>query len=113
MIFKNGTKKISIRTIPLSNPSAAIRSQTIDISSLPLLTSSSKISQTMVPSVSLLYQNQNQNNSLLKRTIPQITNDLVEDELKMEVEEEEFATVDTFNDYMPSKCKAFHNLFNY
>jgi hypothetical protein len=60
----------------------------------------------MTPFVSLISQLQS-NNSLLKPNVPQIKQEIVEEVLKLDEEEEEFATADTFSDYMPSKCTLF------
>jgi hypothetical protein len=60
----------------------------------------------MTSFMSLLSHSQS-NNSLLKPNVPQIKQEIVEEELKLDEEEEEFAIADTFSDYMPSKCTLF------
>ncbi|XP_054166800.1 protein strawberry notch homolog 1-like [Oppia nitens] len=70
------------------------------------------VSSLIQPSVSLLYPNKmtiTANNSLLNKTqMTQMTNNLMkeEDKLEMDEEDDEFATVETFNNYMPSKLKC-------
>lgn len=60
------------------------------------------------PPVSLLYsqnQNQSQTQYMPTKTVPKTESDYTEDDMKLEVEDDEFATVQTFNDYMPSKLR--------